>query len=81
MTMMQSALRTVESLCATTSDVRPSIMRSNASCTCSSVRVSMELVASSRSSTAGSHIITRAMHSSWRCPCERAPPPSPTSVW
>ena len=42
----------------------------------SSVRVSIELVASSRISIGGRHSITRAMHRSCFCPCDSDPPSS-----
>ena len=43
---------------------------------CISVRVSMEEVASSRISIGGRQSITRVMHSSCFCPCDRLPPSS-----
>ena len=61
-----------------TNTVRPAIRRSMPSCTMRSVRVSMELVASSRISTGGSATAARAMASSCRWPCERFAP-SPVS--
>ncbi len=57
-----------------TNTVRPAIRRSMPSCTMRSVRVSMELVASSRISTGGSATAARAMASSCRWPCERFAP-------
>ena len=50
--------------------VRPSRSAAMARCTSSSVRVSTELVASSRMRTAGSAMKARAMVSSWRSPAE-----------
>ena len=47
-----------------------------ADCTLRSVRVSMELVASSRMSMGGFASITRVMHSSCRWPCDRLTPPA-----
>ena len=70
----------VDSRCATTKLVRPCIISSNACWIFSSVRVSMELVASSRMSIGGRHSITRAMHSSCRWPAESAPPVSESIV-
>ena len=67
-TMMQSLLRTVESLWAITKVVLPSISLSIPSCTSFSVRVSMELVASSRIRTGGSATAARAMERSCRWP-------------
>ena len=72
---MQSASRMVLRRCATTKLVRPRIRSSNAAWTWSSVRVSILLVASSNSKISGSASMTRAMHSSWRWPCESEPPP------
>ena len=63
-TMIQSLLRTVESLWAITKVVLPSISLSIPSCTSFSVRVSMELVASSRIRTGGSATAARAMERS-----------------
>ena len=67
-TSMQSASRMVESLCATTKLVRPCIILSKAFCIFISVRVSIELVASSSISIGGKASITRAIDSSCLCP-------------
>ena len=69
MTRMRSALRIVESRWAMTKLVRPSISRSMASWISASVRVSTELVASSRISMALSASMARAMVSSCFSPC------------
>ena len=50
------------------STVLPSIRLSIPCCTSASVRVSMELVASSRIMAGGSATAARAMEISWRCP-------------
>ena len=55
-------------------DVRPSISRSIPFSIRASVRVSMELVASSRISTGGSATAARAMASSCRWPWDRLAP-------
>ena len=73
-TMIASLLRTVDSRWAMTKTVRPFISASMPRCTSDSVRVSMELVASSRIMTGGSATAARAMESSCRCPCERFAP-------
>ena len=77
--MITSAFLTVESRCAMTNTVRPSISLSIPLCTSASVRVSMELVASSRIMTGGSDTAARAMLSSCRWPWLR-PLPSPLST-
>ena len=69
-TMITSELRTVDRRCAMTKVVRPSISLSMPRATICSVRVSMELVASSRIMTGGSATAARAIESSWRWPCE-----------
>ena len=71
---MASAFCTVLSLCAITNTVRPFISASMPFCTWASVRVSMELVASSRIITGGSATAARAMEISCLCPCERFAP-------
>ena len=48
--------------------------------TMASVRVSIELVASSSTITGGSATAARAMESSWRWPCERLVPLSVSMV-
>ena len=55
---------------ATMKLVRPRIIAANACWIFSSVRVSMELVASSKISIGGSASMSRAMQSSCRCPVE-----------
>lgn len=73
-------LRTVESRCAMTNTVRPSIRPSTFFWISASVRVSMLDVASSRISTGGSATAARAMASSWRCPWLRFAPSLVTIV-
>ena len=73
--MIQSALRTVESLCAITKEVLPDISASIPFCTSFSVLVSIEDVASSRISTGGSATAARAMAKSCLCPWLRLAPP------
>ena len=72
--MMALALRTVDSRWAMTKTVRPSISWSIPFSIRASVRVSMELVASSRISTGGSATAARAMASSCRWPWDRLAP-------
>lgn len=79
-TRITSALRIVDSLCATIKLVRPSISFANAFCIFNSVRVSIEDVASSNISIGGRHSITRVMHRSCFCPCDSPPPSSPITV-
>ena len=73
-TRMARLFRTVDSRCAITNTVRPSISESMPCSIRFSVRVSMELVASSRISTGGSDTAARAMASSCRSPWLRLPP-------
>ena len=80
MTTMQLALRTVESRWAMTKTVRPSISASIPCWMWRSVRVSMELVASSSTMTGGSATAARAMARSWRWPWERLAPSPVTMV-
>ncbi len=79
-TRMMSASRIVESLCATIKLVLPFIIVLNACEILISVRVSIEDVASSRISIGGRQSITRVMHSSCFCPCDRLPPSSVITV-
>ena len=72
--MMASAFFTVLSRCAMTNTVRPVISASMPRCTMASVRVSMELVASSRIITGGSATAARAMASSCLWPWDRLAP-------
>ena len=69
--MITSELRTVERRWAITKAVRPFIRASIPRCTIASVRVSMELVASSKIIAGGSATAARAIEISWRCPWER----------
>ena len=71
---MTSEFMTVDSLCAITKTVRPSISLSMPRCTMASVRVSMDEVASSRIITGGSATAARAMAMSCLCPWERFAP-------
>ena len=68
---MASELRTVDRRWAMTNTVRPFMRLSMPAWTRASVRVSMELVASSRIMTGGSATAARAIDSSCACPCER----------
>ena len=77
---MASALRTVESRCAITKTVRPRMRASMPRWMSASVRVSIELVASSRMSTGGSATAARAMAMSWRWPWLRFAPSATTGV-
>ncbi len=63
------------------SSVRPVINESSARSTMNSVPGSRLLVASSRTSTAGSTRAARASDTSWRSPADRREPRSRTSVW
>ena len=65
---MRSALRIVERRCATMKLVRPCMSLSNASWICTSVRVSILEVASSRISIDGRQSMTRVMQRSCLCP-------------
>ena len=67
-TKINEAFRIVESLCATIKLVLPFISLSNASCTCSSVRVSILDVASSKISIGGRQSMTLVIHRSCFCP-------------
>mmetsp|Transcript_7569 Transcript_7569/g.20628 ORF Transcript_7569/g.20628 Transcript_7569/m.20628 type:complete len:188 (-) Transcript_7569:2064-2627(-) len=60
-TAITSALRIVDRRCATTTVVRPTIRRSNASCTTRSLSASSALVASSRRRIFGSFTMARAI--------------------
>ena len=60
-TMITSELRTVDRRCAITNTVRPFMRLSMPACTTSSVRVSMDEVASSRIMAGGSATAARAM--------------------
>ena len=73
-TMIAFEFCTVLRRCAMTNTVRFVISASMPRCTMASVRVSMELVASSRIMTGGSATAARAIESSWRWPCERLAP-------
>ena len=73
-TRMAWLLRTVDRRWAMTNTVRPSIRESMPCSISVSVRVSMELVASSSISTGGSDTAARAIASSWRSPWLRLPP-------
>mmetsp|Transcript_118390 Transcript_118390/g.330218 ORF Transcript_118390/g.330218 Transcript_118390/m.330218 type:complete len:82 (+) Transcript_118390:273-518(+) len=81
MTTMQSAWRTVERRCATTSVVRAFISDSMASCTRCSDSASSADVASSSSRIRGSTSKARAIAMRCFCPPERRTPRSPTRVW
>ena len=79
-TRMTSASRMVDRRWATMKLVRPCIMRAKAFWMRTSVRVSMEDVASSRISIGGRQSITRAMHSSCFWPWLMLPPSSAITV-
>ena len=72
--------RMVERRCATMKLVRPCIIRAKAAWIRTSVRVSMEEVASSRISIGGRQSITRAMQSSCFWPWLMLPPSSAMTV-
>ena len=74
LSLIHISLRTVESRCAMTNTVRPAIRASIPRCTMASVRVSMELVASSIIMTGGSATAARAIASSCRWPWLRLAP-------
>mmetsp|Transcript_73984 Transcript_73984/g.173690 ORF Transcript_73984/g.173690 Transcript_73984/m.173690 type:complete len:97 (-) Transcript_73984:1525-1815(-) len=76
-TAMMSALRMVLRRWATTTQVRPTIRRSRASCTSFSLSASNELVASSRSKILGSLSKARAMAIRCFCPPLSMTPRSP----
>mmetsp|Transcript_18382 Transcript_18382/g.37301 ORF Transcript_18382/g.37301 Transcript_18382/m.37301 type:complete len:111 (-) Transcript_18382:42-374(-) len=78
---MLSALRMVDSRCATTTVVRPTMMPSNASCTSFSLVASSADVASSRRRMRGFDTMARAMAMRCFCPPESITPRSPTRVW
>ncbi len=78
--MIASAFRTVDRRCAMTKVVRPAIRASIPFWISASVRVSIELVASSKIKTGGSAMAARAMAMSWRCPWLRLPPSPTTGV-
>src|SRR5207247_4016066 len=75
-----SALRTVESRWAIRNVVRPAISRSSASRITASVRESIELVGSSRTSTGASLRNARATAMRCRSPPESVTPRSPSTV-
>ena len=77
-TQMRWAWRTVESRWATTSAVHCAVARRSDFWMAASVSLSTALVASSRTSTAGSRSSARARASRWRWPPERVTPRSPT---
>mmetsp|Transcript_21861 Transcript_21861/g.50759 ORF Transcript_21861/g.50759 Transcript_21861/m.50759 type:complete len:155 (-) Transcript_21861:3728-4192(-) len=77
---MRSALRMVESLCATTMTVRPDIRLSRAACTSFSLVESRALVASSSSRILGSDTIALAMAMRCFCPPDSCVPLSPHIV-
>ena len=79
-TKIWSALRIVESLCAMTKLVRPSISFISAAWISISVPVSTDEVASSRIRIEGLARITLAMDSSWRWPWEKFSPLSSSIV-
>ena len=79
-TRMTSASRMVERRCATMKLVRPCIIRAKAAWIRTSVRVSMEEVASSKISIGGRQSITRAMQSSCFWPWLMLPPSSAMTV-
>mmetsp|Transcript_18790 Transcript_18790/g.39735 ORF Transcript_18790/g.39735 Transcript_18790/m.39735 type:complete len:152 (-) Transcript_18790:1871-2326(-) len=79
-TQMQSAPRTVDRRCATTTVVRSAISLSIASCTTCSDSASSADVASSRRSIFGSMRRARAMAMRCFCPPESCSPRSPTRV-
>src|SRR5215470_8364107 len=77
-TRIRSACCTVESRCAIVILVRPTRSRCIASRILHSDSGSTLEVASSRTRIAGLYTRARAMASSWRCPCERFAPRSPS---
>mmetsp|Transcript_10904 Transcript_10904/g.24811 ORF Transcript_10904/g.24811 Transcript_10904/m.24811 type:complete len:128 (-) Transcript_10904:989-1372(-) len=79
-TTMLSAFRIVDRRCAITTEVRPCISRSSASCTTRSLSLSSALVASSSSRIFGSLSTARAMAMRCFCPPDSWTPRSPTSV-
>ena len=81
MTRMRSASRMVESRWAMTKLVRPLRRLVMASWTSISVRVSTELVASSRMSRSGAERKARAMVMSCFWPTETLDPSSSMTVW
>ena len=79
-TIMRSAFLTVESLCAMTKVVRPSMRFVSAFCTSCSLSVSRELVASSSMSIGAFLNIALAIESLCLSPPESLTPPSPMRV-
>mmetsp|Transcript_7299 Transcript_7299/g.13724 ORF Transcript_7299/g.13724 Transcript_7299/m.13724 type:complete len:94 (-) Transcript_7299:397-678(-) len=82
MTQILSALRTVESLCATMTTVMSvcAMRLLMALCTITSLSASNALVASSRSRTWGLRTNARAMEMRCFCPPDSCTPRFPTSV-
>ena len=80
MTMMRSARRSVERRCAIRIVVRCSMISRNVAWICSSVRESIDDVASSSTSTRGSVSTARAIAMRCRWPPESVSPRSPTIV-
>mmetsp|Transcript_74941 Transcript_74941/g.201053 ORF Transcript_74941/g.201053 Transcript_74941/m.201053 type:complete len:139 (-) Transcript_74941:416-832(-) len=76
--MIWSESTMVERRCAITTDVRPTMRRSSASCTSFSFSESSADVASSSSRILGSLSTARAMAMRWRWPPESITPRSPT---
>mmetsp|Transcript_6020 Transcript_6020/g.16039 ORF Transcript_6020/g.16039 Transcript_6020/m.16039 type:complete len:87 (+) Transcript_6020:654-914(+) len=74
------ALRMVDSLCATTTLVRPTMTTSSACCTTFSECMSRAEVASSSSRILGFFTTALAMATRCFCPPESCTPRSPTSV-
>ena len=81
MTMILSALCTVESRWAMTIDVRPFNNELSASCTSFSLSVSSAEVASSRISISGFFSTARAIDNRCRWPPDSFMPRSPMLVW
>ena len=79
-TKITSALRMVESRCATIKDVLPCMTVSIACCSFCSVMVSTDDVASSNTKILGSARSARANDKSCFSPVDRLLPPSPTCV-
>src|SRR6185295_9916952 len=79
-TTIRPAPRIVDRRCAITIAVRPASSRRSPCSICDSVRTSTFEVASSRIRMRGSAAAARANATSCRCPADRCPPRSPTSV-
>jgi hypothetical protein len=77
---MRSALRTVDSRWAITSTVLSRISVANAACTCTSLSVSSDDVASSSTRIGASFTSARAIASRCRSPPESLAPRSPICV-